>query len=74
MNFVPARKVHNLGRSYHLSVHANECTNDFIRLSLLDLAVEEIKSKNIAGNVAELGVYQGHFASVLNGYFPEKKL
>lgn len=68
------RDMHNLNRKHHLDVNANEYTNDFIRLSLLDLAVEEIKSKKTAGNVAELGVYQGHFASVLNGCFPDKKL
>lgn len=73
-SYQPVRKVHNLGREHHLNVYENEFTNDCIRLSLLDLAVDEIKTKNIQGSVAELGVYQGHFASVLNQCFGDKKL
>lgn len=32
------------------------------------------KAKNIAGEIAELGVYQGDSAKRLNAYFPDKKL
>ena len=63
-----------MGRDYHLDVFDNDYTNDFIRMSLLDLAADEIKRKNIDGCIAELGVYQGHFASVLNGCFSDRKI
>lgn len=73
-NYRPIREIHNLGRDYHLNIFENDFTNDFIRLSLLDLAVDEIKQKKIEGAIAELGVYQGHFASVLNRCFRDRKL
>ena len=45
---------------------------DYIRLSTLELAADEINSKNLQGNVAELGVYKGKFARYINQYFPER--
>jgi O-methyltransferase len=47
---------------------------DYIRLSTLELVSHEILSKNIPGNVAELGVYKGKFAKYINNYFPDKTL
>lgn len=47
---------------------------DYIRLSTLELVSHEIISKNIPGNVAELGVYKGKFARYINGYFPDRTL
>lgn len=70
----PVRKMQNLGREHHLDVFDNEYTNDFIRISLLDLAIDEIKSKGTEGAIAELGVYQGHFASLLNRTLPDRSL
>ena len=72
--FRPMREINNLGREYHLDIFSNDFTNDSIRMSLLDLAIDEIKTKGTKGSVAELGVYQGHFASVLNGALPEHRL
>jgi len=45
-----------------------------IRLSLLRLQAEEINSKCIEGNIAELGVYKGYLARELNILFKERKL
>ena len=45
---------------------------DYIRLSTLELVADEINSKNLEGNVAELGVYKGKFARYINQYFPER--
>ena len=70
----PFKEIHNLGRDYHVNIFEDDFTNDTIRMSMLDLAIDEVKTKNIAGSVAELGVYQGHFAKVLNGAFSERKL
>ena len=48
--------------------------SEYIRSSTLELISNEIYDKNIAGNVAELGVYQGGFAKIINVAFPDKKL
>lgn len=40
---------------------------------LKNFAKEAIR-KNLSGNVAEAGVFQGDFAALINGYFPDKKL
>lgn len=47
---------------------------DYIRLSTLELVSNEIKRKELEGNVAELGVYKGKFARYINQYFPDKIL
>jgi O-methyltransferase len=47
---------------------------DYIRLATLELVSDEIRQKQLTGEVAELGVYKGKFARYINGYFPEKKL
>lgn len=47
---------------------------DFIRLGTLELISNEIKRKNVKGEIAELGVYKGEFAKVINQLFPDKKL
>lgn len=45
-----------------------------IRLASLRLLAEEIRKRNIPGEMAELGVYQGELACEMNTLFPEKKL
>jgi len=47
---------------------------DNIRLQTLELCAYEIQSKNVPGNIAELGVYRGDFAIKLNESFPDRKL
>jgi O-methyltransferase len=47
---------------------------DYIRYSTLGLCYEEICSKNVIGNVAELGVYKGDFAKRLNFLFSDRKI
>lgn len=53
--------------------------NDFkhyidIRLASLRLIASEINEQKLDGEVAELGVYKGKFASEINKLFPNKKL
>ena len=53
--------------------------NDFksyidIRLASLRLIASEINEQKLEGEVAELGVYKGKFASEINRLFPSKKL
>lgn len=45
-----------------------------VRLSTIRLLAEEIKSKNIDGCIAELGVYKGYIARELNTLFKDRKL
>lgn len=44
------------------------------RLALLRLYSEQPEVRNLAGDIAELGVYQGEFAAELNKAFPNKNL
>ena len=47
-------------------------SGDYIRASSLELIANEIYEKNIDGNIAELGVYRGDFAKIINKAFPDK--
>lgn len=47
---------------------------DYCRLGTLQLLTNEIKERNIEGDVAELGVYQGDFAKYINQLLPNKIL
>ncbi|EGS2270183.1 methyltransferase [Campylobacter coli] len=44
------------------------------RLIFLESFAKERKIKNLEGNVAELGVFQGEFAKKINEFFPNKTL
>lgn len=47
---------------------------EYIRLCSLELAAYEINSADIEGAIAEVGVYRGTFAKVLNEAFPDRRL
>jgi len=49
-------------------------TADYIRASTLELIAREIYEKDIPGHTAELGVYRGDFAKLINRAFPDRKL
>lgn len=49
-------------------------TYDYFRYVTLMLIAELIKENGIKGELAELGVYKGDFAKVMNALFPEKRL
>lgn len=57
-------------RSIDLSAYAG----DYVRNSSLELVAHEIRTRNVAGSVAELGVYRGDFAKIMNEVFPDRKL
>ena len=44
------------------------------RAATLELMAREIYRYNIEGSTAELGVYQGNFARLINHYFSDRKL
>lgn len=45
-----------------------------LRLAALKMIAQEVHERNIAGAIAELGVYQGAFAAEMNRLFPERPL
>lgn len=47
---------------------------DYNRLACLEMCGHEIYAHNVAGNVAELGVFKGDFAKDINTVFPDRKL
>ncbi|MBF2006353.1 MAG: methyltransferase [Chlorogloeopsis fritschii C42_A2020_084] len=47
---------------------------DTVRYGTLELLSREIYEHEIEGSVAEVGVFQGIFASAINNYFPDRKL
>ncbi|MCR5762006.1 MAG: TylF/MycF family methyltransferase [Treponema sp.] len=49
-------------------------TTDYVRMKSFELAVKEMRKRNVYGNVAEVGVFRGEFAQYINEAFPEKKL
>lgn len=57
-----------------IDVFENEETNDFIRLSTLELCARELSDKKTPGAMAEVGVYRGIFAAQMNRLFPSKSL
>lgn len=63
-----------LGRPRYVDVMQNIYTNEYVRLSQLDLAIDEIIMNNVKGDVAEVGVYKGYFSAVLNTGFPDRNL
>lgn len=46
---------------------------DYVRIKCFELAVKEIRKRNITGAVAEVGVFRGEFAQFINFAFPDKK-
>ena len=47
---------------------------DYVRIKCFELAVKEIRKKQVLGSVAELGVFRGEFAQYLNAAFPDRTL
>jgi len=63
--------MQNLGRERLTDIYQ---TCDYVRLSSLELTAAEIYNNHIEGNIAELGVFRGDFAKVLNEIFFDRKL
>ncbi|MDR3328755.1 MAG: TylF/MycF family methyltransferase [Prevotellaceae bacterium] len=74
-------KILSRHRVYLISLRYNSAKmgglplhQDTVRQAVLCLCGDEIKRKAVPGNVAELGVYRGGFASKINHVFPDKML
>jgi hypothetical protein len=48
--------------------------DDYVRIKCFELTIKEIYKRDLAGSVAEVGVYQGEFARYINAAFPKCKL
>ena len=59
---------------YVINTQANHLHNYEPRVAVLELSSREIYRYGIEGSVAELGVYRGDFAEVINRYFPDRNL
>jgi O-methyltransferase len=64
--------MRNLNRKRDFELHYPSW--DYLRISNLELVAHEINKNKVAGNVAELGVFQGDFALKINEAFPNRKL
>jgi O-methyltransferase len=54
--------------------YARSLLNFDIRAATMRLIADEIKQNDISGDIAELGVYKGDFAELINLSFPERRL
>ena len=71
-NLIPCNVMRGLNKERKKFVFEHGV--EYIRASSLELIANEIYDKNILGNVAELGVYRGDFAEIINKAFPDKKI
>ena len=53
---------------------AKRISYDYVRVSALELIAKEIEEHNVSGAVAELGVFEGEFARILNMVFSRRPL
>lgn len=68
--YVCMKSMPKLGRPRSIDVHHK----DHVRDSSLELIAHEICTRGLVGNVAELGVFRGDFAKLINKVFPDRKL
>jgi O-methyltransferase len=55
-------------------IDLSKYAGDYVRNSSLEMVAQQIDSRNIKGSTAELGVYRGDFARIMNELFPDRKL
>lgn len=68
---------HVANQPWHYPVFTEKLDSDqldYFRFRVLELLSQEIKRRNVPGEMAEVGVYQGDFSSRMNDLLPSKKL
>lgn len=55
-------------------LHMNALLTFDARAATMRMLAEEIRERNVPGDVAELGVYRGEFAALINAAFPDRML
>lgn len=51
-----------------------EYMSDYFRYRTFELMAKEIKRRGVEGDIAEVGVYRGRFARLINETFPDRKM
>jgi O-methyltransferase len=65
----------SLGRSRLFDPLSSNTSNvDYIRLSSIELCLQKITAENVPGALAEVGVYQGDLACMINRAIPDRDL
>ena len=60
---------------FHLDYQSNmEYLSDYYRYRTFEFVAELINENEIEGSLAEFGVFQGLFSSIISGKFPQKKI
>lgn len=59
---------------YAASTTGTDYMIDYFRYRTFEFVAREIKNRNVPGALAELGVFKGAFASLINETFPNRKL
>lgn len=69
---VDAERILGQGK-YASGLSATDYMRDYYRFRTFEFVAREIKNKGLRGAVAELGVFRGRFASLINETFPDKR-
>ncbi|WP_113907286.1 TylF/MycF/NovP-related O-methyltransferase [Aliidiomarina celeris] len=73
----PLAAYYSLAMSYQHAANLESLYSsefDYVRFKLLELLAEQIQKQNINGNLAEVGVFRGTFARVINSLFADRTL
>ncbi|GHG69339.1 hypothetical protein GCM10010919_19210 [Alishewanella longhuensis] len=73
----PLAAYYSLAMSYQHAANQEamyKSEYDYVRFKLLELLAEQIQQQNISGNLAEVGVFRGNFARVINTLFADRTL
>ncbi|MCA8996726.1 MAG: class I SAM-dependent methyltransferase [Planctomycetaceae bacterium] len=62
------------GLKRNLRVDLTNWSHDYVRYAMWELIAQEMEERGTPGAIAELGVYQGASAQLLNSLFPTRKL
>ncbi|QBL09884.1 hypothetical protein E0Z06_10285 [Rheinheimera sp. D18] len=74
---LPLAAYYSLAMSYQDAANQEAIYSseyDYVRFKLLELLTEQIQQQNISGNLAEVGVFRGNFARVINTLFANRTL
>ena len=66
-------QIHELGFSGEI-IRPNMLNAFDTRVGMMRLLAEQIEERNVCGDVAEVGVFRGEFAALINQAFPTRKL
>lgn len=74
LDCIKHRSTEITGPQSRLMLDSENYYYNYVRFKTFELCANEIISESIAGNVAELGVFQGEFSEYINYMFPDRCL